>query len=129
MFITTQLLNPVAPWIQLPPSLLKTSSIMFEKTIMSILKESVRSRRKSVQQVITKKTLFYENRNLKKENEKLSSQNEKLSSQVEELEDKINQLESQKNPFDYSFFDILVYLSHRFYQMYTVKLSQLGLTD
>ena len=102
---------------------------MFEKTIMSILKESVRSRRKSVQHVITKKTLFYENRNLKKENEKLSSQNEKLSSQVEELEDKINQLESQKNPFDYSFFDILVYLSHRFYQMYTVKLSQLGLTD
>ena len=95
---------------------------MFEKTIMSILKESARSRRKSVQQVITKKTLFYENRTLKKENEKLSSQ-------VEELEDKINQLESQKNPFEYSFFDILVYLSHRLYQMYTVKLSQLGLTD
>ena len=65
---------------------------------------------------------FYENRTLKKENEKLSSQ-------VEELEDKIYQLESQKNPFEYSFFDIWVYLSHRLYQMYTVKLSQLGLTD
>ena len=95
---------------------------MFDKTIMTFFKESVRSRRKSVQHVITKKTLFYENRALKKENEKLSLQ-------VEELEEKIGQLESQKNPFEYSFFDILVYISHRIYQTYTAKLSKLGLTD